>query len=192
MFARENVAEAGDGKFVGNFHATIEEDIRSTDGNEVIDGLYRSGLSFFLEKMFRGLGPLGDGGAGVENQRGILLDSVFAQRTSIPLLPRDGARGKTRSGKKGDALVAEVDQVLRHAKGRLVAESLHVDKVGAKLSQRPHDDGRDAALPEFAIGVDLRFHAVDRRKKNAIDPTRDQVLQNGLLALRLIPRMVQD
>ena len=86
----------------------------------------------------------------------------------------------------------EIDQVLRHAKGRLVTESLHVDEVGAKLSQRPHDDGRDAALPEFAIGVDLRFHAVDRRKKNAIDPTRDQVLQNGLLALRLIPRMVQD
>mgnify|MGYP003307198876 CR=1 FL=1 len=44
MFARENVAEAGDGKFIGDFHTAIEEDVRRTDSDEVIDGclLYTS------------------------------------------------------------------------------------------------------------------------------------------------------
>ena len=66
---------------------------------------------------------------------------------------RETAREENaRPGKEGDALVPEIDQVLRR-QGRLVTESLHVNEVGAKLSQRPHDDGRDAALPEFAIGV---------------------------------------
>ena len=76
MFVGENVSEAGDGKFVGFSH--YQENIRRADGDEIVDSLHCGGLGSFFEKMFSGLGPLGDGGAGVENQRRILLDAVFA------------------------------------------------------------------------------------------------------------------
>ena len=68
----------------------------------------------------------------------------------------------------------EIDQVLRHAKGRLVTESLHVD--GLKPASGPMMTV-DAALPEFTGRRRPPVPATDRRKKNAIDPTRDQVLQ---------------
>ena len=88
--------------------------------------------------------------------------------------------------------VAEIDEVLRHAKRRFVAERLDVEKVGAELRERPHDHGRDAALLEFAIGSDFRFHTVNRREKNTVDPPRDEVSQNSLLSFPLVPRVMQN
>ena len=86
----------------------------------------------------------------------------------------------------------EVDEVLCHSERRFVAERLHVDKVGAELRQRPHDDGRNASLPQFPIGRYVRVVAVDGREEDAIDSARDEVTQNRLLALGLVPRVVQD
>ena len=92
------------------------------DGDKVVHGLNRRCLRLFLEKMFRCLRALGDGHAGVENEAGIFVDVVLAQGAPVAFLPRNRPRRESRPGKKRDALVAEIDEVLRHPKRRLVAE----------------------------------------------------------------------
>ena len=85
MFAEQDIAKTGDGHFLRDLDALIQERLGTADRDHVVNRLHGGGLTRLAEHLGSGFGPLLNRAASLEDEFIVHIQPGFAQRAAIPL-----------------------------------------------------------------------------------------------------------
>ena len=186
MLAQEYVAETGHRYVMRDFKTMTKKGLGTADRDDIVDGLHRGGIRGFAEHLRGRLGALFNRAARLKDEFIVRVHADFAQGATVSFEALLRPRRHCRSCEERNALVSQLEQVLRRGVACQEVVALHIDELAAKRGGVAEQHGGNSTGQQLLVDTRFRRHAVNRDDEQPIHTPRYEPPDAGFLALRHI------